>query len=135
MPNFSSTSAKRLSTCDQRLQDLFNEVIKYYDCTILEGYRTKEEQNEYYRTGKSTLQYPESKHNKQPSKAVDVIPYHKEAPHYRWEDKQGFSLFAGFVLGIASQMNIPIRWGGDWDGDKNIHEHSFIDMPHFEIDE
>lgn len=133
MPRFSSTSANRLAQCDQRLQDVFNEVIKHYDCTILEGYRSKQEQNEMYRTGKSQVQYPESNHNKQPSKAVDVIPYHSDQPHYRWEDRQGFSLFAGFVLGVASQMGIQLRWGGDWDGDKNIHDSSFIDMPHFEI--
>ena len=60
---FSTTSKNRLYTCDEQLVELFNEVIKHWDCTIVEGYRTEDRQNEMYRTGKSQLQWPNSKHN------------------------------------------------------------------------
>ena len=71
----SARSIERLETCDQRLVAVVNEVVKHFDCTILEGWRSEEDQNEAFRTGKSKLKYPEGKHNKQPSFAVDVAPY------------------------------------------------------------
>lgn len=40
--------------------------------------------------------------------------------------------FGGFVLGTAEEMNIDIRWGGDWDGDRSLEDQSFHDLPHFE---
>jgi peptidoglycan L-alanyl-D-glutamate endopeptidase CwlK len=78
MPKFSRISKKRLETCDIRLQNIFNEVVKTYDCSILCGYRTKQEQNNAFNKGRSKLKYPHSKHNKYPSKAVDVAPYYKK---------------------------------------------------------
>jgi len=46
MPKYSKQSAGRLSTCDPRLQDVFNEVIKHFDCSVLQGHRGEIEQNE-----------------------------------------------------------------------------------------
>jgi peptidoglycan L-alanyl-D-glutamate endopeptidase CwlK len=43
------------------------------------------------------------------------------------------SYFAGFVKGVASQMGIPIRWGGDWNSDNNLKDNKFDDLPHFEL--
>ena len=63
MPKFSNRSAERLATCHADLQRLFNEVIKKYDCTILEGHRSNERQEELYRQGKSKLRAGFSKHN------------------------------------------------------------------------
>ena len=37
MPKFGKTSRDRLATCDDKLQQVFNEVIKYVDCSVLEG--------------------------------------------------------------------------------------------------
>ena len=39
MAKFGRTSKNRLATCDERLQKVFNEVIKYVDCSALEGHR------------------------------------------------------------------------------------------------
>lgn len=128
MYKFSRTSRKKLESCDPRLQKIFNEVIRHWDCTILEGTRTKEVQDEYYRTGKSKLKYPNSKHNGNPSKAIDAVPYPID-----WSDIERFRAFGGFVLGVAATLGIKLRWGGDWDGDKNFKDQSFIDMPHFEL--
>lgn len=128
MPYFSKRSKSKLMTCDVRLQKLFNEVIKYFDCTILEGHRSKEEQDEYHRTGKSKVKYPNSKHNQNPSMAVDVVPCPID-----WNDIERFYYFAGFVIGISKMMDIDIRWGGDWDSDTELHDQSFMDLPHFEL--
>lgn len=133
MFKFSKSSQSKLDTCDERLQRVFNEVIKHWDCTIIEGTRSKETQNEYYRTGKSKVQYPNSKHNASPSKAVDAAPYFPNKPHIRWDDSQSFAYFAGFVIGIAAGMGIKLRHGADWDQDKDTRDQSFMDWPHFEL--
>tara|TARA_R110000868_G_C10973188_1_gene771519 strand:- start:57304 stop:57711 length:408 start_codon:yes stop_codon:yes gene_type:complete len=133
MPSFSKKSAKKLSQCDDRLQRVFNEVIKHRDCTILEGSRDKGTQDEYFRTGKSKVKYPNSKHNTLPSQAIDVAPYFPTAPHIRWDDIQSFAYFAGFVIGIAASMGITLRHGADWDQDGDTKDQSFMDWPHFEL--
>ena len=99
MPKFGKRSKERLATCDERLQKVFNEVINYVDCSVLEGHRGEREQNKYFAEGKSKVQYPLGRHNANPSRAVDVVPYPID-----WNDRERFHLFAGFVLGIAYSM-------------------------------
>tara|TARA_R100000656_G_scaffold124707_1_gene103571 strand:- start:1862 stop:2254 length:393 start_codon:yes stop_codon:yes gene_type:complete len=130
MPKFSKRSLKRLETCDERLQKLFKEVVKIFDCTVIEGHRGKEKQNKAFDEGKSKLRYPKGNHNKIPSTAVDVAPY-----PINWKDRERFTYFAGFVKGIASSMGLVIRWGGDWDNDTFVHDNRFDDLPHYEIKE
>ena len=130
MPRFGKRSKKRLATCDDRLQDLFKKVIKYFDCTVIQGHRGEAEQNQAYDAGRGKLRYPDGKHNADPSKAVDVAPYPID-----WSDRDRFHYFGGFVLGIASQMGLKIRWGGDLDRDTQVKDNKFDDLPHFEIRE
>lgn len=120
---FSDKSQQRLSTCAQPLQDLFNEVIKYVDCTVLDGHRNEEAQNKAFNEGKSKARFPQSKHNFYPSRAVDVAPYPID-----WGDKDRFTEFAGIVQGIAFTMNIKIKWGGHFTG-------NFFDGPHFQLED
>ena len=61
MPKFSKKSLQRLSECDERLQILFRMIVRTFDCTILTGHRTKEEQNAAFRAGRSKLRFPASK--------------------------------------------------------------------------
>ena len=128
MPRYSTRSKKRLATCDERLQKVFNEVIKHVDCSILEGHRSKERQNKLYDEKRTKVKYPNGRHNSSPSKAVDVTPYPVD-----WEDRERQTLFAGFVLGIARGMGYKLRWGGDWDQDFQVMDNRFDDFPHFEI--
>tara|TARA_Y100000310_G_scaffold199013_1_gene199000 strand:- start:6 stop:401 length:396 start_codon:yes stop_codon:yes gene_type:complete len=128
VPRFSKKSKSKLETCDEDLQEIFNIVIKYFDCTILEGFRGKGKQNEAYKKGNSKLKFPMGKHNKVPSIAVDAIPYPID-----WEDRERMSYFAGFVLGIARMKGIVLRWGGDWDMDFKTKDNRFDDLVHFEI--
>ena len=130
MPKYSTRSKQRLSTCDERLQKVFNEVIKHVDCSILEGHRSKERQNKLYDEKRTKVKYPNGRHNSSPSKAVDVTPYPVD-----WEDRERQTLFAGFVLGIARGMGYKLRWGGDWDQDFQVMNNRFDDFPHFEIKE
>ena len=128
MPKFGKRSKERLKTCHADIRMVMNEVIKYVDCSILEGHREKERQNQLYDEGKTKVLYPNGRHNDYPSNAVDVVPY-----PVNWQDRERMTLFAGFVLGVANQMGVNLRWGGDWDQDWYVHDNKFDDFPHFEI--
>jgi len=128
MPRFGKRSIGRLQTCDQKLQELFYEVVKHFDCSIIEGHRGEERQNKAYADGKSKVKYPNGKHNQNPSVAVDVAPYPID-----WSDRDRFHYFGGFVLGVAKEMGMNIRWGGDWNQDTETKDNKFDDLVHFEI--
>lgn len=128
MPKYSKASRDRLNTCHKYLIDLFNKVILTFDCSILEGQRGAIKQNEYYGAGKSKLSWPLSKHNKVPSLAIDAAPYPID-----WKDINRFYYFGGYVKGMAADMGIPIRWGGDWDDDTQVMDQRFKDLAHFEL--
>jgi peptidoglycan L-alanyl-D-glutamate endopeptidase CwlK len=128
MPRFGKRSIGRLQTCDQKLQELFYEVVKHFDCSVIEGHRGEERQNKAYAEGKSKLKYPNGKHNQTPSIAVDVAPYPID-----WSDRDRFHYFGGFVLGVAKEMGMNIRWGGDWNQDTQTKDNKFDDLVHFEI--
>jgi len=128
MPRFSDKSISNLATCDRRLQRVFQRVVDDFDCTILEGHRDKECQNQMVEEGKSQVPWPRGKHNTTPSLAVDVTPY-----PIVWHDRERQTLFAGFVLATAKAMGIELRWGGDWSMDFEVRDNQFDDLVHFEI--
>ena len=134
MPLFGSDSLMKLKSCHPELQALFYEVIKHFDCKVLEGYRNEEDQNKAFADGNSKLKFPYGKHNSIPSNAIDVSPY-----PIVWNDTKRFYWFAGFVMGIASQlkssgvMKHDLRYGGDWNSDKDINDQKFNDLVHFEL--
>lgn len=134
MPHFGTRSQTNLAECHTDLQTLFNEVIQHFDCSVIEGHRPEAEQNKAYYERRSKLQWPKSKHNKQPAMAADVVPYPID-----WENTNRMRYFAGYVLGIAKmlkqqgRMNHEVRWGGDWDRDTKLRDQSFHDLPHFEL--
>lgn len=122
MPKFGRRSNLNLCTCHPKLQQLFREVIKHYDCSILCGHRGEDEQNKAFYDGNSKVQYPDSKHNSLPSMAVDVAPYPID-----WQNVERFYHFAGYVQCIADQLGIEIEWGGNWTNLK--------DCPHWQLKE
>ncbi len=143
MPTFSTASTRRLDTCAPPLRALFREVVKRSDCTILEGLRFTERQQELYRQGRSKLDgvMQRSKHQAGPdglSRAVDVAPYpidwrtQRDDVAARWLD------FARVVLAVADEQGVKVRWGGDWDGDWDrksdpTSDQRFNDWPHWEL--
>lgn len=133
MPKFSQNSLNELSTCHNDLIKLCNEVIKYIDFTVLEGFRNERDQEIAYAKGNTKLHWPFGNHNKNPSLAVDIAPYPVD-----WTDsekaRQRFVLLAGFMLCKAQDLGIKIRWGGDWNSNMDTRdEKSFRDYPHFEL--
>jgi peptidoglycan LD-endopeptidase CwlK len=123
MPKFSKKSLERLSECDERLQMIANELIKEMDVVVLCGHRNKADQNKAFDTGKSRVRWPNGKHNKKPSLAVDLAPYPID-----WDNIKGAGGFAEMckrVEKIAKRLNIKIRLGRDFKG--------LVDMPHIEL--
>lgn len=111
---------------------LFEHVVQVFDCTVLTGIRTIEQEKKYVASGLSKTM--NSKHLPQKdglSHAVDVAPYPQNWDVPAWEKDQ--ILFAGFVLGVANEMGIAIRWGGDWNGNKDVLDNTFNDLDHFEL--
>lgn len=138
MYKFSKRSKDNLASADEKLQLLFNEVIKEFDCTVIYGHRTPEEQFELFKKGRERIdgwwkvvdkskvvtnidgKTKKSKHNYKPSKAVDVVPYPLD-----WNDIESFKLLASVVKRKALELGINIEWGGDW--------VSLKDYPHYQI--
>jgi peptidoglycan L-alanyl-D-glutamate endopeptidase CwlK len=60
--------------------------------------------------------------------AVHFIPWPVE-----WDNTKRFYYFGGYALSRAKILNIPIRWGGDWDRDHDLDDQQFFDLIHFEI--
>lgn len=139
MAKFGKQSTSNLDEAHKDLQTIFNEVIKYFDCSIIEGHRGEYEQNEAFYKGLSKVKFPNSKHNSEPSMAIDAVPYYKDKPHIRWNDSSRMDYFAGYVMGIASLLknrgiiDHALRWGNDWDMDTRTDDTNFIDRPHFEL--
>jgi len=131
MPSFGKQSKDRLDTCHPTLRAVFTTVIRFIDCAIIDGYRTKERQTIYFQEGKSRVQWPNGKHNKVPSLAVDVVPYVNGAVSWK---KEHCIYLAGVVMGVSAEMGVPVRWGGNWDMDGEvITDQSFQDLVHYEI--
>jgi hypothetical protein len=128
VPKLSEAGQIKLETCHPDIQKVIKEVIKYVDCTVVCGYRNKEEQDLAVRTGNSKTVWPNSKHNSSPSRAIDIVPYPVD-----WNDTKRFYYFAGFVLGIAKSLGVDLRYGGDWDSDFDLKDQNFFDLPHFEL--
>ena len=124
MYKFGKRSRERLKGVDTRLINVLNELIKMMDVTIIEGVRTKERQAELLTQGATKVKY--SKHME--GKAVDIAPYPID-----WENRDGFYYMGGMIRGIAKQLGLKVRFGGDWDSDGDTKDNSFDDLVHVEI--
>lgn len=136
MPVFSQQSKDVLAQLDDRLQKVLLTAIEIVDFKLYEGFRDKARQNEMYRTGASKLKWPQSKHNRRPSAAVDLAPYPLESiQNLSDDDRARFYYVAGVIVTIGRACGIQIRWGGDWDGDDIFSDNDFDDLMHFELRE
>ena len=126
MPKFGKRSKERLRGVDTRLVNVLNELVKIMDVTIIEGLRSEQRQEKLLKAGSTKTKF--SKHIE--GKAVDLAPYPID-----WKDRDRFHYMGGMIRGIAKQLNVPVRWGGDWDGDGETKDNSFDDLVHVEIKE
>jgi peptidoglycan L-alanyl-D-glutamate endopeptidase CwlK len=138
MPSFGTKSRERLDTCEERLQRVLERVVVGFDCTVLEGHRGQAAQDAAFASGASQKRWPDGNHNAVPSRAVDAAPWpvdwgEEGDAKRRQAAVRRFYLFAGYVLGVATELGVALRWGGDWDGDRDLADQTFNDLVHFEL--
>lgn len=135
---FGTRSRGHLGTCHPRLIDVAEAALRHspYDFSIIEGHRSLERQQQLFREGKSQIDGITRKgnHNYSPSRAFDFLPYPGSVNGVAvWDDVQRFAVIAGIILSTGLRLGIPLRWGGDWDGDGNAKDQSLYDLPHIEL--
>ena len=139
MPSFSQSSLAALSTCDMRLQEIMHAAIVVIDFKVVQGHRNQEDQDRYFREGKTKLKWPNGNHNKFPSLACDIAPIHYDSGKgdIDYEDLLAFGRVLGVIQAIANQKGVKLRFGADWDGDGHTvnrdKNERLMDAPHVEI--
>jgi peptidoglycan L-alanyl-D-glutamate endopeptidase CwlK len=134
MNKFSDSSLKKLYTCDENLQKLMNAAIidSPIDFGISYGQRTPEEQYALYQQGRTKpgriVTYKDgykelSKHNYNPSKAIDIVCY--QNLKVTW-DTEYYKRVAVHVAKVALELGIKYTWGGEF--------RTLKDLPHYEVD-
>lgn len=133
MHKFSARSIANLDTCDPRLRQLADIVLRVKDHSVVEGHRGEARQNELFDAGYTKLRFPDGQHNGMPSKAMDVqtFPYPESEQDVR--EEQVYLL--GLYRGAAAVLGIPVRVGCDWDRDGQVADNNFDDYFHIELDE
>lgn len=118
--SFSNESLRKLYKCHPLLVELMLYAIRTSedDITIICGFRSNEEQQEAYANGKSQLKAGESKHNRKPSKAIDIAPYPIE-----WDNIESFDKLGNHIKECAFALEIDIEWGADWKLFKGDYGH------------
>lgn len=147
MAIYGKRSLKALDSADPRWTTVMRIVIELTDNSILYGNRSPETQFDLFKLGRAedangewqivdkskVVTYKDgykelSTHNSLPSKAIDAVKY-----PISWEDREGAILFAGLILGVAKAHGWSVRWGGDWNGNFDLSDQSFMDLYHFEF--
>lgn len=112
--------------------------ISEVDFFVNEGVRTPERQKELYaqgrtKPGKKVTWTLNSNHFINPKTgfghAVDVYAF----PFNPNQTPATSKKIAAAFLRAANELDIPVRWGADWDRDGVFYEKGEGDSPHFEL--
>ena len=116
----SKLSMERLEGVDERLKAIVIECAArcLFPFNVSEGLRTKEQQREYVRQGKSRTM--NSKHLT--GKAVDLYPLTMDRKQVDWSR---FEELADLMFQVACDQGTEIVWGGHW--------KTFVDKCHFQL--
>ena len=126
---WSYSSLIKLEQLDIRLRQIVNKVRDKRYISIITGHMGEDEQALMVRLGRSQVAWPDAKHNKLPSLAVDVQPY----PYDEDALREDLGYIAGLFIAYADIEDVHIRWGGDWDKDGETADNKFDDLFHFEL--
>lgn len=107
---------------------------------VTEGVRSIARQKELYAKGRTTpgpkvTDTLNSRHLRGVDgwgKAVDLAPV-LAGGAIAWTNLEAFNAIANAMLAAASENQVPIRWGADWDRDGKFREKGEWDSPHFEL--
>ena len=130
--NFGAKSEQNYGTLTWNLRKVADKGLGYgiMDFSIDCGFRTKAEQDRVFRLKRSKVQWPNSRHNHLPSKAMDLVPYVRGKSSW---NKLHCCVLAGLILAAAAELGVKLRWGGNWDMDSEpITDQDFQDLVHFE---
>jgi peptidoglycan L-alanyl-D-glutamate endopeptidase CwlK len=143
---YGTASLNHLAGVTPRLRRVFLSAINLCDITIIDGIRTRAEQERNLANGASTTL--RSKHLPQPpdnlSRAVDAT-LHPVA----WAAlERGFDAvkradpelrilehvwMMGALAGIAHEQGVKVRQGTDWNRNAQMEDQTFNDLVHTEI--
>lgn len=134
---FDKASRQRFDGAHPLLQRLLVEARKRIAFTIMDSQRGRKAQEAAYKAGNSKATFGNSAHNYTPAVAVDLAPipldWSKTQPFIDIWNIIGYynpSTKAG--KGLAKDMQIPIRWGGDWNMNGKWSDDGW-DFPHYEL--
>ena len=146
MFRYGNASKAHLIGVTRQLREVYEIAIRWWDITIIDGIRSRAEQEINIRNGASRTM--NSKHLPQDpdnlSNAVDATIYPVD-----WDAlERGFAAvkrvdpkltvlrhfhMMGGLKAIAGMKGLDLRQGHDWDGDGEFHDQTFMDMVHSEI--
>lgn len=117
------TSLAALGTAHPELQRLIKLVSQYIDAgalryagitdiAVLCGYRDKAGQDKAFKDKASKVQWPNSKHNRMPSDAVDVVVYPVAYKDKAYAGKM--AVLHAFICGVAARIGVEL-FNIDWD--------------------
>ena len=115
------------------LQDVHPDLVKIVhraielsvvDFKVIEGKRTFARQKELFAKGATKTM--NSRHLT--GHAVDLLPLPVD-----WNNPKPFELVSQAMFTAAKELNIKIRWGGDWNENGKSNDEKFYDGPHFEL--
>lgn len=138
MNSYSKASLEVRETLLEPLQLIFDAVLPIYDHKLIYGYRSPTVQDALFMAGRSQKRGGQSMHNiGPPTPAVDVAPFVAGVGLIlgnKKEEYKYFYQFSGVVFAVAHQLQLSygLRWGGDWDRDKNLDDQNFYDLYHWE---
>ena len=139
MFTFSERSLNNLKGVHPKLVAVVHRALEIspIDFTVLEGVRSQARQDELWAQGRTkpgavvTWVQTSGTHGIQDDgygHAVDLAPYPID-----WNDHARFDQLANTMFAAAKELDVALRWGGNWDMDAAIHERGESDSPHFEL--
>jgi len=114
MYHFGRRSRERLAKVHEDLLDILYDAIAVspYDFCILSGYRSVVQQNILYARGRTNpgeivtwVKGGDSRHNLEPSEAVDFAPY-----PINWDDHWRFGFIGGLIYSAADARGLEVEF-------------------------
>jgi len=130
----SNRSLRRMAGVNQKLVNIVELAIQRtpidFGVAWMGGLRTAEEQNQLFKDGYSKCDGYEIHSKHQLGNAVDLNVF---VGSKFVENKEMLCVVAGVMFACADELNINIRWGGDWDSDSDLRDNKFNDLYHYEL--
>lgn len=137
---YGARSIAKLDTCHPKLRKIAYLGLERspYDISIIHGWRDEELQNTLVESGVSRTPWPYSAHNqvngkgKPRSLAFDCAPWVEGT--IPWGETHIFAVVAGVLMAAAAELDTPVQWGGDWDGDGMTNDQTLMDWGHLQLE-